>query len=130
MSRAVFFTFFTLACIFISAVHALPVPALDKRDTYEGRGTYYQTGLGACGYTDNNSDPIVAVSHLIYGDGGYCNQWVQITNTANGVTKSAQVRDKCQGCGSSDLDMSPSLFQSLGASLSQGVLQIDWEFSS
>ena len=38
------------------------------------QATYYATGTGACGYTDNDSLPIVAISHLIYGNGGNCNQ--------------------------------------------------------
>lgn len=77
---------------FVLAASALPVQEFVKRDNagsvscklvqytflncslLETQGTYYDTGTGACGYTDNNNDPIVAISHLIYGDGGSCNQ--------------------------------------------------------
>ncbi|EPS96079.1 hypothetical protein FOMPIDRAFT_92838 [Fomitopsis schrenkii] len=112
---------------FVLAASALPVQEFVKRDN-AGSGTYYDTGTGACGYTDNNNDPIVAISHLIYGDGGSCNQWVQITNPANGKSQYGHVRDECEGCGQNDLDMSPSLFQSLGESLSVGRFPITWHY--
>ncbi|KZT05084.1 uncharacterized protein LAESUDRAFT_656468, partial [Laetiporus sulphureus 93-53] len=92
------------------------------------QGTYYDTGTGACGYTDSNNDPVVAISHLIYGNGEHCNQWIQITNQANGKAQYGKMRDKCEGCAEYNLDLSPSLFESLGADLSQGVIHIDWQF--
>jgi len=123
--------FFIAICAFMAAVFAAPITVdtvMSKRTTRDGRATYYETGTGACGYTDNNSDPIVAISHLIYGNGGNCDQWMEITNTANGKTQYGRTRDECQGCGQYDIDLSPSLFQSLGAELSQGVLQVEWHF--
>ncbi|KAI0725545.1 RlpA-like double-psi beta-barrel-protein domain-containing protein-containing protein [Fomitopsis betulina] len=111
----------------VPAVAALPVQHFSKRDN-TGDGTYYDTGTGACGYTDSNNDPIVAISHVIYGDGESCNQWVQITNPANGKSQYGQVRDECEGCAQDDLDMSPSLFQSLGEDLSVGRFQIEWHY--
>ncbi|KAI0931050.1 hypothetical protein AcW1_001455 [Taiwanofungus camphoratus] len=103
---------------------------LSKRVTHDGRATWFYPDVGACGYTDTDSDPIVAISHLIYGSGGNCNQWIQITNTANGVSRYGQTRDECEGCGQDDIDLSPSLFQSLGADLSVGVLQVVWHFKN
>ena len=38
------------------------------------QATWFHPDVGACGYTDGDSDPIVAISHLIYGSGGNCNQ--------------------------------------------------------
>lgn len=34
--------------------------------TQTGQGTYYETGLGACGITNTDSDFIVAVSYLLF----------------------------------------------------------------
>ncbi|TBU27142.1 RlpA-like double-psi beta-barrel-protein domain-containing protein-containing protein [Dichomitus squalens] len=93
-----------------------------------GRGTWFDVGLGACGETNVNSDKIIAISADIYGNGGYCNKGVTITNTANGKTATAIVRDECPGCGANDIDMSPSLFQELG-SLDTGVLTVSWDFN-
>jgi len=121
----------TIICVLISFVFAAPIEvrtAISKRDIYDGQATYYETGQGACGYTDSDSDPVVAVSQSIYGGGGYCDRWMQITNTANGQSQYGKIRDECEGCGRYDIDLSSSLFQSLGADLSQGMLQVEWDF--
>jgi len=99
--------------------------AIEKRITHTGQGTWFEVGLGACGYENVNSDKIVALSVERYGDGGNCNQYVKIT--ANGNTEYAQVRDECEACGEYSLDMSPSLFEEF-ASLSVGVIDISWNF--
>ncbi|KZT67882.1 hypothetical protein DAEQUDRAFT_693440 [Daedalea quercina L-15889] len=102
---------------------------LEKRVTHTGKATYYYPGLGACGETDGNNDPVVAISHLIYGSGGNCFQWMQITNPATGISQYAKTVDECEGCGQYDIDLSPSLFESLGAPLSQGVINgVEWHF--
>jgi len=121
------FAFCALQLIVLAACASL-LKALVKRDDYQGNATYYETGTGACGYTDSDSDPIVAISHLIYGDGGNCNQWIQITNPANGQSQYGKVRDECEGCGQHDIDLSPSLFQSLGEDLSGGRFNVDWHY--
>ncbi|KAI0734412.1 RlpA-like double-psi beta-barrel-protein domain-containing protein-containing protein [Fomitopsis betulina] len=118
--------------LLVIAASALPtvtrLPKLTSRDDYYGNATYYSTGKGACGYTDDDSLPIVAISHIIYGDGGSCNQWVQITNVDNGQSQYGHIRDKCMGCDQYNLDLSPSLFQSLGEDLSVGRFKIDWHY--
>jgi len=114
------------------AALASPVPnttALEKRITHVGRGTWYEPGLGACGFTDSASDPVLAIGQGRYGDGGNCNQWVAITNTANGATAFGLTRDECESCSTEDLDMSPSLFQQLG-NLDQGVITVSWHFQA
>lgn len=91
--------FATLAAL-VSALTAIAIATpiageetqvLEKRVTHTGKvsfhdndciinahrrkqATYYYPGLGACGKTDSNSDPVVAISHLIYGSGGNCFQ--------------------------------------------------------
>ncbi|TCD63245.1 hypothetical protein EIP91_005801 [Steccherinum ochraceum] len=94
---------------------------------HTGRGTWYDAGLGACGFTDSDSDPVVALSVGDYGSGQNCNKWISITNTATGATAKGQIRDKCPGCPGDSIDMSPALFQQLG-NLDQGVLQVAWHF--
>ena len=74
---------------------------------------------------------------------------MEIKNTKNGKTAFGLVRDSCPGCGPGDIgrspisfqsnlgryrrlfmsiDMSPSLFQSLGATLDQGIVSVQWHF--
>ncbi|CCM05810.1 uncharacterized protein FIBRA_08044 [Fibroporia radiculosa] len=143
------FALFSAALVSIlPAVFASPTGdsiALDKRVTHEGWATWYDTGLGACGYTDSNSSPVVAISHLIYGSGGNCNQasslymcragftddravsqWMEITY--NGITQYGKTRDECEACGEYDIDLSPSLFEGF-ADLSVGKLEdVEWHF--
>jgi len=87
-----------------------------------GDGTFYATGLGACGITNTDSDPICAVSHLLFDTfPGYdgvnpntnpiCGR--QITATYGGVSIPLTITDRCTGCQLTDLDMSPSSFDLL-----------------
>jgi len=91
--------------------------------------TYYSPsqGMGACGpgpngYIYQDSDMVVAVSHLMMGslssgdeENPLCWQKLKIYNPATGETNSAMVVDKCAGCaGPQDIDLSPTLFDTLG----------------
>ena len=81
----------------------------------------------------------IPASHLV-------RQYVWIEDTQIKKTAYAQVRDKCPGCQEGHLgmptllfclgwqfltnvpDMSPTLFENLGAPLGQGVIDITWHF--
>ncbi|KAJ7781756.1 RlpA-like double-psi beta-barrel-protein domain-containing protein-containing protein [Mycena maculata] len=137
MSRiAVLFTAFWCALL------ALAVPLqqgnttvadLAKRVTHVGRGTWYypSAGEGNCGYWDSNSDPVVAIGIARYdaNGGANCNQWIQITNEANGKVAYGKTRDSCEACDESSLDMSPSLFEQL-STLATGEITISWHFEN
>ncbi|KZT09362.1 uncharacterized protein LAESUDRAFT_647059 [Laetiporus sulphureus 93-53] len=127
-----FATLSAVVCAFVAAVSASPVASetLERRQSYTGRGTYFEVGLGACGYTDVDTDSIIAISHDIYNGGEYCNRYVEIKDDSTGITQYARVRDECMGCDADAIDMSPSLFQSFNEDLSVGVLTVTWEFMS
>ncbi|CAE6529391.1 unnamed protein product [Rhizoctonia solani] len=101
--------------------------AISKRVTHVGRATYFYPGLGNCGYWDNDNVPILAVSTAMYKQGGNCNQWVEVVNTANGKKVYAKMRDSCPSCEYDDIDLSPIAFKAL-APLSQGVFTASWHF--
>ncbi|KAL0577335.1 hypothetical protein V5O48_004659 [Marasmius crinis-equi] len=130
MFRFATFLFFVA---FLYTVLAAPVSpgssseeSLTRRGQFWGRATWFNVGLGNCGWTNNDGDWIVALSlGSTYENGNHCGKQVRVT--ANGVTKQATVADSCPGCGNGDLDMSPSFFQQF-ASLDQGVFNIDWDF--
>ncbi|KAI0756403.1 RlpA-like double-psi beta-barrel-protein domain-containing protein-containing protein [Daedaleopsis nitida] len=127
------FTYCALALAFVGSAFAAPAPLsglLEKRVDHSGRGTFFNVGLGACGKVNKDSDHIVAIASTRFqaAKGGSCDQFVQITNKKNGKKAFGLVRDSCPGCSDGDLDMSPSLFQALGASLDQGVMDIVWHF--
>lgn len=90
--------------------------------TQTGQGTFYATGLGACGITNTDSDHIAAVSHLLFDNfPGYngvnpnsnpmCGR--SVTATYQGKSVVVKLTDRCTGCALTDLDFSPSAFNIL-----------------
>jgi len=102
--------------------------------TQSGQGTFYETGLGACGITNNDGQHICAVSHLLYDTfPGYaggnpnnnpvCNR--QVIATYQGRSVTLTITDRCAACKITDLDMAPSAFNTL-ADPSLGRIDITW----
>ncbi|CUM46027.1 uncharacterized protein AC631_02205 [Debaryomyces fabryi] len=101
---------------------------------HSGEGTFYSTGLGACGKTSQDTDYIVAVSHILYeenqvngnsNDNSLCGKKIKATYEGNSVE--VTVVDSCEGCSENDLDFSPSAFSQL-ADQSLGRIDITWEW--
>ncbi|KZV77453.1 hypothetical protein PENSPDRAFT_746604 [Peniophora sp. CONT] len=94
--------------------------------TNSGDGTYYETGLGACGWTNTDTDYIVAVSKDLASatdntnSNPVCGQ--KITASYNGNSVTVEVVDRCEGCDLTSLDFSPSAFTQL-ADQSVGLLE-------
>jgi len=98
--------------------------------------TYYATGLGACGETnDGTVENVVALSHLLMGttsnDGtgdanSYCGR--TITVEYGSKTTTAKVVDKCMGCDTYAIDLSTLAFTDV-ASEALGRVQGKWYFS-
>ena len=93
--------------------------------------TYYDTGMGACGWTnDGNSENVVALSHLLMGEKSngnpYCGK--SITVKYKGKTVIAKVVDKCMGCEIHAIDLSNIAFESL-ADKGVGRTQAEWYFN-
>lgn len=113
-SSSVLFT--TLALVFASLCSA----------GHSGEMTYYEAGLGACGYTNSNNDYIAALNGAMYSlDKCGCN-----ANVCHG-SKCIDVKivDKCPGCAEGDLDVTPTAFAALTGSLSAGRVAITWSMS-
>lgn len=101
---------------------------------YSGQITYYTVGLGACGDDQtgmDNSENIVAISHLLMGTQSngnpMCGQ--TITIHSNGKTAQATVTDKCMGCAEHDIDVSEKVFKALWGGLSGGREPVTWSFN-
>ncbi|KAK6465825.1 RlpA-like double-psi beta-barrel-protein domain-containing protein-containing protein [Scheffersomyces coipomensis] len=108
-----------------------PVPS---GSAFSGQGTYYSTGLGACGWTNQDTDYICAISHDLYdannvnanpNDNSLCGKKIRATYQSNSVE--VTVVDRCTGCQYYDLDFSPSAFSQL-ADQSLGRIDIEWEW--
>ncbi|KAL7748819.1 hypothetical protein RI367_005732 [Sorochytrium milnesiophthora] len=128
-----------VVCLLAPLLYALPlsrpaagpsVRSLFKRST--GDGTFYSPGLGACGITSSDQDPVVAISKDIYGTSANPNNSPQCRRMVNvcgprGNCVTAKVVDRCVACKPGDLDMAPDLFAKL-APLSQGRIAVSWSF--
>ncbi|PWN90135.1 hypothetical protein FA10DRAFT_266634 [Acaromyces ingoldii] len=125
---------FSLAA-FAAAATAAPVDSqpeahLEKR-SYSGRATYYQAGMGNCGWENTGADKIVALNTAQYGSTSdqseHCGKKVRIHH--NGQTQTATVADSCPTCNYGSLDMSKSLFGALtNDNFDLGEFQMTWEF--
>ncbi|KAI0645357.1 RlpA-like double-psi beta-barrel-protein domain-containing protein-containing protein [Trametes meyenii] len=89
--------------------------------------TFYNPngGTGACGKPLQNSDLIVALSSAQYSGGSNCGRRIAVHYQGKSVD--ATVEDRCPGCGSGSIDLSPAAFQQL-APLSAGRIQVTWDF--
>ncbi|KAJ7632446.1 expansin family protein [Roridomyces roridus] len=78
---------------------------LSKRAQFPNtRWTFYSTGLGACGKTNQDSDFNFGTAY----PSPDC--FKMITMTYGGKTTQAQIVDACPGCPPNGLDLSPGLF--------------------
>jgi hypothetical protein len=105
--------------------------------TQSGQGTYYETGLGACGITNNDNQYIAAASELLFdtypgydgvnpNDNPLCGKMVTASYGGNSVQ--VAITDRCTACAITDLDFSPAAFLILAAE-SLGRIDITWDWS-
>ncbi|KAF2864097.1 hypothetical protein K470DRAFT_254427 [Piedraia hortae CBS 480.64] len=84
---------------------------------YSGDLTWYDTGLGACGWNSGSNDDIVAISETIFdsyntgnpNNNPLCGKTLTITG-ADGSEYTAKIVDRCPGCAKADLDLSHGFF--------------------
>lgn len=103
---------------------------------WKGDLTWYDVGLGACGTWTQNSDLVCAVSHVIYdaaalstnpNDNPLCKLRLRLWH--DGKSVDVQVVDRCDGCETTDIDVSPGAFQEL-ANLEKGRVPLTWQLIS
>lgn len=101
---------------------------------FSGEGTYYDTGLGACGITNVDTDFICAISKDLFdqytpkgnpNNNSLCGKKIRAFYGSNSVE--VTVVDRCEGCAYNDLDFSPSAFD-LIADHALGRIDITWEW--
>ncbi|ODV81682.1 uncharacterized protein CANTADRAFT_43283, partial [Suhomyces tanzawaensis NRRL Y-17324] len=101
---------------------------------HHGEGTYYDTGMGACGGVSKDSDRIVAISQKVFNQYNVNNNpnkntlcGKQIEVSYEGKSTIVTVVDSCPGCAPDDLDLSPSAFSDI-ADKDLGRIKIDWKW--
>ncbi|KAI0632893.1 RlpA-like double-psi beta-barrel-protein domain-containing protein-containing protein [Trametes polyzona] len=92
--------------------------------TQSGDGTFYDTGLTACGVVNKDSDYIAAVSHLLFDSfpgytGGNPNNnpicGRKVTATYQGKSVTVAITDRCERCALTDLDFSRAAFSQIAS---------------
>ncbi|KAL7275476.1 hypothetical protein RUND412_001583 [Rhizina undulata] len=112
-----------LAFFFTYLCSAAPI---EKRSNH-GDATWYYPGLGACGYTNSDTDLVIAVAPGHFAARNQCNRPVAISYGNKRVN--VKVVDRCAGCGPQDIDLSPTAFAVLAA-LGVGRMQVVWDFTT
>lgn len=109
---------------------------------FVGDLTYYQAGLGACGWTDGQDDHIVSISHYVFdaagsssstggnsNDNPLCGMMIRAKryDEAVGGERSIdlKVADRCTGCQPDDLDTTIGAFEQL-APVASGRVDVTW----
>ncbi|KZP10910.1 hypothetical protein FIBSPDRAFT_872050 [Athelia psychrophila] len=108
----------------------------DAHHSINGLGTFFETGLGACGVYNVDTDYIVAISEALFDSytetspgnpntNVLCNRPISISY--GGVNVQATITDRCAGCaGWGDLAMTPSLFTRFAAESVGRIYSVDW----
>ncbi|KAK9687746.1 hypothetical protein K7432_014666 [Basidiobolus ranarum] len=98
---------------------------------FQGEGTYYAPGLGACEITNGSNDMIAALNAPQYGNAPRGSLSCFKCATVTGPKGSVKVKivDKCPSCKHGDLDLSPAAFNKV-ADEAAGRVSISWSFTS
>ncbi|TLS23367.1 uncharacterized protein PpBr36_06195 [Pyricularia pennisetigena] len=114
----------------------MPLP--EDGETYQGELTYYNPGLGACGKDHDDADMVVAVARELFDEaaGGadanpnnnrLCGRKIRVSADGGRDSIEVTVVDRCEGCKSTDLDLSPAAFRRL-ADESRGRVKGEWQW--
>ncbi|KAF5011636.1 hypothetical protein FDECE_2259 [Fusarium decemcellulare] len=98
---------------------------LAKRNS--GELTFYNPGLGACGGTNGDGDIVVAMSAALFDAQKPCGRKIKVHGDAG--TAVVTVVDRCEGCATNDLDLSPAAFTKAVGDLGLGRVTGSWEWA-
>ncbi|KAL8908607.1 MAG: hypothetical protein Q9207_000695 [Kuettlingeria erythrocarpa] len=93
--------------------------------------TFYDTGLGACGWTnDGTTENVFALAHGMMGaqsnGNPFCGRQAEVS--LNGKTVKGKLVDKCGGCQGQSIDLSHSMFQALADEGKGRISDVKWRF--
>ncbi|KAJ7145584.1 RlpA-like double-psi beta-barrel-protein domain-containing protein-containing protein [Mycena epipterygia] len=123
-----------LSLLLLPAVlaHNITTTTLSARDGTYFSNYYAGAGEGACGEWHQDSEYVVALTHLDWNNGANCGKEVYITY--NGMSAVAKIVDECMGCPEKGLDASQGLFGhfvgGVQNDLSVGIIYVDWSYGT
>ncbi|KAF9556285.1 riboflavin-aldehyde forming enzyme [Agrocybe pediades] len=109
----------------VFATIALTALVSAAQASFVGDATWFNTGLGSCGFNNVDSDFVVALNSAQAAGNAHCGQLIRVQFQATTIL--VQVVDTCPGCGVNGIDLSPGAFQAL-APLDVGRIQVTWDF--
>ncbi|AXG78314.1 RlpA-like double-psi beta-barrel domain-containing protein [Streptomyces paludis] len=124
-------TALALGTLGASVTSASAAPDTTARIQVAGQATWFNTGLGACGWYNNNSELVVAISPALYGtypnpnNSPACGRRMAVSGPWGSVT--VTVVDRCAGCATNDIDLSPTAFSRIG-DLNAGRINVNWNW--
>ncbi|KAJ1971237.1 Non-catalytic module expn protein [Dimargaris xerosporica] len=116
----------------------LPSKVQELINKYFRRGdaTWYETGVGACGWTNQGTELVAALSYKLYdkftkggnpNNNSKCGKYLDIYNLQSGKAVRVKVVDKCMGCSENSVDLSKAAFEKLN-DLGVGRFPMVWHF--
>lgn len=95
---------------------------------YTGDLTYYDVGLGSCGWTNTDGENVVALAAGMMDKSTDCGAIIEISY--GNAKQTATIVDTCPGCAGAGLDLSPSLFASFAPTASGRLTTAAWSVIS
>ncbi|XP_055340867.1 uncharacterized protein LOC129589949 [Paramacrobiotus metropolitanus] len=86
---------------------------------FQGTATLYHPATGACGKVNTDDDMVVSLSHVQYGDyrnpslAAVCGKCVLVKSVDSGEQVKVKVAERCRGCMSGAIQLSPAAFKKL-----------------
>ncbi|KAJ1983688.1 Non-catalytic module expn protein [Dimargaris verticillata] len=112
------------------------VKALVNKYLRRGDATWYDTGLGACGWTNQGTELVAALSYKLYdkftkggnpNNNSKCGKYLDVYNPRDGKAVRVKIVDKCMGCSENSVDLSKAAFEKLNG-LGTGRFPMLWRF--
>ncbi len=104
----------------------------DAAQEYNGDASFYEVGRGACGKSNNNTELVAAISHVVFDSAPsastlsnkFCGQKVKVTNGKKSVV--VTIVDRCASCAKEDIALSPAAYKKI-ASMDSGKVPVQWK---
>ncbi|KJX94833.1 hypothetical protein TI39_contig4156g00001 [Zymoseptoria brevis] len=101
--------------------------------SYSGDFTWFDVGMGACGFTSTSDQDVVAVSHVLFdkvstgnpNTNPLCKKIIYLIG-ADGNTYPGEIVDRCPSCAEGSLDLSESFFKKVTSNGDGRVLNMKW----
>ena len=119
-----------VASLALTAVSLLSTA--DAAGEFNGDASFYQVGFGACGKTNDNTQLVAAISHVVFDSvpsastisNKFCGKKAKVINGKKSVV--VTIVDRCASCAKDDISLSPAAYKKI-ASMDSGKVPVQWK---